>query len=191
MLNVPQLLCLGHAQDVAGVAHIEDMVQNPVHDIEVKHVVVAITTFSSTLNPQRAGEQPTACCFRAPALRAREVILWSDFELLLTSGLSGVSSTFELLVGRWLFAPEAGEDWSIEDDHDGAHRPAFSAPPFADLVPCRLETAMANYWIPGLSKDEIKKAPDFIRACLRFDYTERATAKELEKHPFLADAFKC
>lgn len=25
--------------------------------------------------------------------------------------------TFELLVGHWLFNPEEGEDWSLEDDH--------------------------------------------------------------------------
>ena len=25
--------------------------------------------------------------------------------------------TFELLVGRWLFNPEAGDDWTMEDDH--------------------------------------------------------------------------
>jgi hypothetical protein len=25
--------------------------------------------------------------------------------------------TFELLTGRWLFHPEAGETWRVEDDH--------------------------------------------------------------------------
>lgn len=50
---------------------------------------------------------------------------------------------------------------------------------------------MANYKIPGLSEDEIKRAASFIRSCLRFDYTERATAEELRKHEFLADAFRC
>lgn len=54
-----------------------------------------------------------------------------------------------------------------------------------------LETAMANYKVPGLAEDEIKKAADFIRACLRFDYKERATAEELKGHAFLADAFRC
>lgn len=27
------------------------------------------------------------------------------------------NQTFELLVGRWLFHPEEGEDWKLEDDH--------------------------------------------------------------------------
>jgi hypothetical protein len=25
--------------------------------------------------------------------------------------------TFELLTGRWLFNPQAGQTWSVEDDH--------------------------------------------------------------------------
>ncbi|KAJ8582757.1 hypothetical protein M405DRAFT_830097, partial [Rhizopogon salebrosus TDB-379] len=25
--------------------------------------------------------------------------------------------TFELLTGRWLFHPQAGQTWSVEDDH--------------------------------------------------------------------------
>lgn len=50
---------------------------------------------------------------------------------------------------------------------------------------------MANYKVPGLAEDEIKKAADFIRACLRLDYKERATAEELKGHAFLADAFRC
>ncbi|KAJ2999648.1 hypothetical protein NUW54_g6902 [Trametes sanguinea] len=40
-------------------------------------------------------------------------------------------------------------------------------------------------------QDVTKQAADFIRACLRFDYMERATAKELMNHAFLADAFHC
>jgi serine/threonine-protein kinase SRPK3 len=50
---------------------------------------------------------------------------------------------------------------------------------------------MANYKIPNLSGDEITSAADFIRACLKFDYDERATAKDLREHGFLADAFRC
>ena len=50
---------------------------------------------------------------------------------------------------------------------------------------------MANYKIPGLSVSEIERAASFIRACLRFDYAERATAEELRGHEFLADAFRC
>lgn len=48
---------------------------------------------------------------------------------------------------------------------------------------------MANYNIPGLTKDEIELAANFIRDCLKFDYKERASAKELIKHPFLKNVF--
>ncbi|KAJ7209761.1 kinase-like domain-containing protein, partial [Mycena pura] len=162
---------------------------------------------------QRAGEQPTEDCFGALALRAPEVILWSDFGPGVDIWAVGCI-TFELLVGRWLFDPEEGEDWSVEDDHlakimeltgqrfpqsmlDRAKRRKQY---FSDdgnllkinkLIPTSLETAMANYSIPGLSEDEIGNAADFIRACLRLDYKERATAKELLNHPFLSNAFKC
>ncbi|KAG7088684.1 hypothetical protein E1B28_012655 [Marasmius oreades] len=54
-----------------------------------------------------------------------------------------------------------------------------------ELIPTRLEDALAVYKIEGLSEEEIKKAADFIRACLRFDYKQRATAKELQNIHFL------
>ena len=60
-----------------------------------------------------------------------------------------------------------------------------------DLVPVSLETAMANYKVPGLSQDEIKDAANFIRTCLKLDYMERATAQELKDHSFLANALRC
>ena len=50
---------------------------------------------------------------------------------------------------------------------------------------------MESYKIPGLSKHEIELAADFIQGCLKFDYEERATAEDLQKHGFLADAFLC
>lgn len=50
---------------------------------------------------------------------------------------------------------------------------------------------MANYQIPSLPKHEIESAADFIRECLKFDYEERATAEDLQKHRFLVDAFLC
>jgi serine/threonine-protein kinase SRPK3 len=37
----------------------------------------------------------------------------------------------------------------------------------------------------------VNLATDFIQACLKFDYQERAEARELLGHPFLVDAFKC
>ncbi|KAJ6595963.1 kinase-like domain-containing protein [Mycena sp. CBHHK59/15] len=177
---------------------------------EVEKMIIYLVDFG---HAQRAGEQPTADGFGALALRAPEVILWSDFGPGVDIWAVGCI-TFELLVGRWLFEPEEGEDWSIDDDHlakmmeltgqsfpqSMLERSKRSKQYFADdgnllrineLIPSSLETAMANYKIPGLSEDEIKKAAGFIRACLRFDYKERATAKELQDHPFLADAFKC
>ncbi|CDO70010.1 hypothetical protein BN946_scf184354.g12 [Trametes cinnabarina] len=164
-------------------------------------------------NAQRAGEQPTADCFGAPALRAPETILASDFGPGVDIWAVGCL-TFELLVGRWLFHPEEGEEWTEEDDHlakmmelTGQHFPnsmlqrAQRRDEFFDdsgnlrripeLIYVSLESAMENYKLPGLTEDEIKKAADFIRACLRFDYKERATAEELKRHAFLTDAFQC
>ena len=221
-------------------------------------VYAPVVTMSMSL-AQRAGEQPTAGCFGAFALRAPETIIDSDFGPGVDIWAVGcivrgfcqhvrgaeaeficicVFQTFELLVGRWLFHPEEGEGWTVEDDHlakmmeltgqskfpesmlgrarrreeffDDAGmypRPSVSSLrclltcsldagnllriPASDLVPVSLEAAMANYKIPGLAEDEISKAADFIRACLRFDYMERATAEELKGHAFLADAFRC
>ncbi|KAJ4484003.1 kinase-like domain-containing protein [Lentinula lateritia] len=163
---------------------------------------------------QRAGEQPTAAGFSAPALRAPEVILWSDIGPKMDIWAIGCL-TFELLVGRWLFDPEdAQPDWSVEDDHlakmmeltgqkfpdtmlarakerDKYFDKDGNLLRIPDLVPVKLEDAMANYNIPGLTKDEIELAANFIRDCLKFDYKERASAKELIKHPFLKNVFGC
>jgi len=66
---------------------------------------------------QWAGKQPTVDTFSAPALRAPEIILRSDFGPKIDIWAVGCL-TFELLVGRWLFNPEdGGEDWRFEDDH--------------------------------------------------------------------------
>ncbi|KAJ3890276.1 kinase-like domain-containing protein [Lentinula edodes] len=150
---------------------------------------------------QRAGEQPTAAGFSAQALRAPEVILWSDIGPKMDIWAIGCL-TFELLVGRWLFDPEdAQPDWSVEDDHL-AKMMELTGQKFPDTMLARakerdkyfdknvkLEDAMANYNIPGLTKDEIELAANFIRDCLKFDYKERASAKELIKHPFLKNVF--
>ncbi|KAK7449631.1 hypothetical protein VKT23_013106 [Stygiomarasmius scandens] len=148
---------------------------------EAEKMIVYLIDFS---HAQRTGEQPTANCSAAPALRAPETILWSDFG----------PGTFELLVGRWLFEPEEGEDWGTDDDHlakmmeltgqrfphSMLERSKRRSQCFDDnsgnllriqeLIPSSLETAMANYKIPGLEEEEINRAADFIRACLRFDY---------------------
>ncbi|KAJ3868757.1 kinase-like domain-containing protein [Lentinula novae-zelandiae] len=163
---------------------------------------------------QRAGEQPTAAGFSAPALRAPEVILWSDIGPKMDIWAIGCL-TFELLVGRWLFDSEdAQPDWSVEDDHlakmmeltgqkfpdtmlarakerDKYFNKDGNLLRIPDLVPVKLEDAMANYNIPGLTMDEIELAANFIRDCLKFDYKERASAKELIKHPFLKNVFGC
>ncbi|KAJ4469865.1 kinase-like domain-containing protein [Lentinula aciculospora] len=163
---------------------------------------------------QRAGEQPTTSGFSAPALRAPEVILWSDFGPGIDIWAIGCL-TFELLTGRWLFAPEAAdEDWSFEDDHL-AKMMELTGQRFSEsmldrakergryfdqngdllripeLVPITIEAAMANYKIPGLTEEDIGLAANFMRECLKFDYRERATAKDLIKHKFLADVFMC
>ncbi|KAF9071153.1 kinase-like domain-containing protein [Rhodocollybia butyracea] len=163
---------------------------------------------------QRAGEQPTAAGFSAPALRAPEVILWSDIGPKMDIWAIGCL-TFELLVGRWLFDPEdAQPDWSIEDDHlakmmelTGRKFPETMLARakerdryfdkngnllrIPDLVSVKLEDAMTNYNIPGLPKNEIELAAEFMRDCLKFDYKERASAKELINHPFLKNVFGC
>lgn len=48
---------------------------------------------------------------------------------------------------------------------------------------------MASYKIPNLSESSF--GSEFYYACLKFDYEERATAEDLQKHKFLANAFEC
>ncbi|KAF8960604.1 kinase-like protein [Flammula alnicola] len=159
---------------------------------------------------QWAGKQPTVDTFTAPALRAPEIIIRSDFGPKIDIWSVGCL-TFELLVGRWLFNPEdGGEDWRLEDDHlakileltgeqfsksvlDRAHlrKEYFSEEGkllrIADLYPSSIEMALANYKI--LPEDEIAPAASFIKACLRLDSSGRPSAKELELHPWLKGAF--
>ncbi|KAE9399800.1 kinase-like protein [Gymnopus androsaceus JB14] len=158
---------------------------------------------------QRAGEQLTVDAFGEPALRAPEVILWSDIGPKIDIWAIGCL-TFELLVGRWLFNPEdAQPDWSVEDDHlakmmeltgqqfpdamlaRAKERDRYFDKNVPDLVPVKLEDAMANYKIPGLTEHEVRLAANFIRDCLKFDYKKRASAKQLINHPFLKNVFGC
>ncbi|KAF9068745.1 kinase-like domain-containing protein [Rhodocollybia butyracea] len=153
---------------------------------------------------QRAGEQPTVDEFSAYALRAPELLLRSDFGPKIDIWALGCI-TFEMLTGRWLFAPEAGSDWSLEDDHLAKMveltGEKFSAPMLQraqfryqyfdesgdllrEVVPDQsIEKALAVYGT--MKDDDIGGAATFIRACLRLDYKDRASAKELEIHPWL------
>ncbi|KAF9066091.1 kinase-like protein [Rhodocollybia butyracea] len=154
---------------------------------------------------QRAGEQPIVNEFSAYALRAPELLLRSDFGPKIDIWALGCI-TFEMLTGRWLFAPKAGSDWSLEDDHlakmveltgekfsaSMLQRAHFRDRYFNEngdllrevVVPGEnIDKALAVY---GTLKDnEIREAAAFIRACLRLDYKDRASAKELEIHPWL------
>ncbi|PPQ84500.1 hypothetical protein CVT24_006694 [Panaeolus cyanescens] len=60
-----------------------------------------------------------------------------------------------------------------------------------DLIPVKIEKAMRNYNIPGLSQEDITESADFIRSCLHLDHEKRPTADELVKHSFLMKAFHC
>ncbi|OJA09420.1 hypothetical protein AZE42_03068 [Rhizopogon vesiculosus] len=107
--------------------------------------------------------------------------------------------TFELLTGRSLFHPEAGETWRVEDDHL-AKMAELTGDDFSDkvlaksrkrdeyfdktgkllridqLFPMSLEQAMTNY---GLQAVEAASAAAFIRACLHLDSEERSSASDL------------
>ncbi|KIK62527.1 hypothetical protein GYMLUDRAFT_72747 [Collybiopsis luxurians FD-317 M1] len=146
---------------------------------------------------------------------APKVILWSDIGPKIDIWAIRCL-TFELLVGHWLFDPvDAQPDWGVEDDHlvkmmeltgqkfpdamlahakerDKYFDKSGNLIRIPDLVPVKLENAMANYKIPGLTENDIGLAADFIRDCLKFDYKERASAKELIEHPFLKNkVFSC
>ncbi|KAI0632112.1 kinase-like protein [Trametes polyzona] len=154
---------------------------------------------------QRAGEQPTVDEFSAYSLRAPELILHSDFGPKIDIWALGCLA-YELLTGHWLFAPVEGESWSLEDDHL-AKMLELTGERFTpamleraqlrsqyldeqgnllrvELIPGQsIEAALAVY--KTMPESEIAGAADFIRACLRLDPFERASAKELVLHPWL------
>jgi len=72
-----------------------------------RHFLSQRTILLNTYLAQWAGKQPTVDTFSAPALRAPEIILRSDFGPKIDIWAVGCL-TFELLVGRWLFDPEDG-----------------------------------------------------------------------------------
>ncbi|EIW60025.1 kinase-like protein [Trametes versicolor FP-101664 SS1] len=155
---------------------------------------------------QRAGEQPTVDEFSAYSLRAPELILRSDFGPKIDIWALGCL-TFEMLTGRWLFAPEeGGDDWSLEDDHL-AKMLELTGERFSpamleraqlrskyldaqgnllrlELIPGQsIEAALAVY--KTMPTSEVAGAASFIRACLKFEPSDRASAKELKLHPWL------
>ncbi|KAI0739085.1 kinase-like domain-containing protein [Daedaleopsis nitida] len=153
---------------------------------------------------QRAGEQPTVDEFSAYSLRAPELLSHSDFGPKVDIWALGCL-TYELLTGHWLFAPEEGETWSLEDDHL-AKILELTAERFSpamleraqlrskyldeqgnllriELIPGQsIEAALAAY--KTVPDSEIAGAASFIRSCLRLDSCERASAEELELHPW-------
>ncbi|KAH0835718.1 kinase-like protein [Lanmaoa asiatica] len=179
------------------------------HDAEV--VVINLVDLGQG---QWAGKQPTVDDFSARSLRAPEVILKSSFGPKLDIWSIGCI-TFELLVGHWLFHPEdGGDEWRIEDDHL-AKMLELTGESFVpailehaqlrneyfddsgellrvkreDLYPSSIEQALRNYEI--LPEDEVQSAAEFIRACIHLDPGARPSARELQLHPWLKDAFAC
>ena len=59
-----------------------------------------------------------------------------------------------------------------------------------DLGVTNLEDVILNCKM-GIPDEEVSLAADFIRACLRFEHTERATPATLEVHPFIVNACLC
>ena len=53
---------------------------------------------------------------------------------------------------------------------------------------CRVEKAISNYKLPGLSPNDIKEAAAFITTCLALDPSKRPLASELVNHPWLKGA---
>jgi serine/threonine protein kinase len=55
--------------------------------------------------------------------------------------------------------------------------------------PVSIEKALSNCEV--LEPEDVRPAAAFIRACIRLDPTERATAAELQKHHWIAGADWC
>ncbi|KAF8902208.1 kinase-like protein [Gymnopilus junonius] len=174
---------------------------------EVELYSVSLTDFG---HAQRVDKEPTTQTIGAYALRPPEVILEANFDTKVDIWSLGCM-TFELLTGRWLFSPESGTTWHREDDHL-AKMMEVTGETFNEKVlsmcrkrneyfdkegglrridqmfPVPLEQAMMNY---GLPESEVGPAASFIRACLHLNPEERSSARELEIHPWLANAYMC
>lgn len=157
---------------------------------------------------QWADREPTTRIISPYALRAPEVILGADFDTKVDIWSLGCL-TFELLTGHWLFQPQGGPAWSIEDDHLAKMMELtgekFSKTMLArcrnreeyfdedgnlrrieQLFPVTVEQAMMNH---GMPEAEALPAAAFVRACLRLNPAERSSASDLESHTWLETAF--
>ncbi|KDR77477.1 hypothetical protein GALMADRAFT_65792 [Galerina marginata CBS 339.88] len=169
-----------------------------------------VSFFNILPRSQWADKEPTTRSIGATGLRAPEVILGANFDNKVDIWAVGCMA-FELLTGHWLFNPQSGSTWSIEDDHlakmmevtgETFNELMLSASPkggeyfnkdgkllrIDQLLPVPLETAMVNY---GLPEAEVIPAANFIRACLHLNPEERSSASDLEAHPWLETAYMC
>ncbi|GJE90208.1 kinase-like protein [Phanerochaete sordida] len=149
----------------------------------------------------------TVTLFSAFQLRAPEVILRGNFGTAIDTWAIGCL-VFDMLVGRWLFHPEEGDDWTLEDDHLArmmeltGERFSYSQleaselryryfddqgnlTRISNLLWTPLEDALSRYNV--LPKEEVIPAASFIRECIRLDPAERSTAAALLLHPWLRD----
>lgn len=160
---------------------------------------------------QAAGEQPTVEEFAPLGLRSPEEILHSYFGPKIDIWAIGCL-TFEFLTGRWLFHPEEGETWTLDDDHlakmleltgeqfndtmlnfslrkEDFFDDDFNLKNIPDLIPLSIDEAISVY--EKVPESEVGPAADFIRTCLRLDPLQRPSAKDLEQHPWLKNGFSC
>ncbi|KAJ7237933.1 kinase-like domain-containing protein [Mycena rebaudengoi] len=156
--------------------------EQPIPRLKDEEIVIYLIDFGRA---QRAGEQPTAHSFGALALRAPEVILWSDFGPAVDIWAVGCLVNI-LLVVRWLFDPEPDEELSIEDDHLAKMIELLSER-FPKSMLARAKHRDRYFSGDGaFGVSVIATAADFIRACLQLSYNDRATAEELQRHPFIS-----
>jgi len=142
------------------------------------------------------------------ALRAPEVILGYPWDTPVDIWSVGCL-TFELVTGCWLFEPNTEAEWAREEDHlarmtettgesfslemleKSKHRPQYfnEQGKFAHFTKHRepnptVENCLLMH-VPRISQEDRTAIASFIRRCLIFDPSQRATAKELLDDPWL------
>ncbi|KAG1817245.1 uncharacterized protein BJ212DRAFT_1299388 [Suillus subaureus] len=119
---------------------------------------------------------------------------------------------FGLLAGRWLFNPQEGQTWRIENltktaevmgENSSEKTLARSRKRdecldestisgkllrIEQLFPMTLESAMIK---SSLSEAEAAATTAFIHACLHLDPEERFSVSDLLEHPWLESAYMC